>query len=168
MRIGNGFDVHAFEPGDHVVLGGVRIAHHSGLRAHSDGDVLLHAVADALLGAAALGDIGRHFPDTDPAWKGADSRALLRAVVALLAGRGLACTSLDATVVAERPKLGPHVAAMVANLAADLGLEPGRINVKATTSERLGFCGREEGIAAMASALVAERPSDAGARATPA
>lgn len=159
MRIGNGYDVHAFEPGDHVTLGGVRIAHHSGIRAHSDGDVLLHAVADALLGAAALGDIGRHFPDTDPVWEDADSRGLLRVVVALLAERGLSCISLDATVVAERPKLGPHVRAMVTNLAADLGLDAGRINVKATTSERLGFCGREEGIAAMASALVAERPA---------
>ena len=158
MRVGNGYDVHAFEPGDHVTLGGVRIAHHSAFRAHSDGDVLLHAVTDALLGAAALGDIGRHFPDTDPAWKGADSRGLLRAVVALLAERGMRCTSLDATVIAERPKLGPHVRAMVGNLAADLGLDAGRINVKATTSERLGFCGREEGIAAMAVALVDERP----------
>ena len=161
MRIGNGFDVHAFEPGDHVTLGGVRVPHHSAFRAHSDGDVLLHAITDALLGAAALGDIGRHFPDTDPAWEGADSRELLRAVVALLAERGLVCTSLDATVIAERPKLGPHVGAMVANLAADLGLDAGRINVKATTSERLGFCGREEGIAAMASALVDERPAPA-------
>ena len=156
MRIGNGFDVHAFEPGDHVTLGGVRIAHHSAFRAHSDGDVLLHAIADALLGAAALGDIGRHFPDTDPRWKDADSRHLLRQVVALLGGRGLTCISVDATVVAERPKLGPHVDAMVANLAADLALDAGRINVKATTSERLGFCGREEGIAAMASVLLDE------------
>ena len=112
MRVGTGFDVHAFEPGDHVTLGGVRIAHHSAFRAHSDGDVLLHAITDALLGAAALGDIGRHFPDTDPAWKGADSRDLLRAVVAMLAGRGLSCASVDATVIAERPKLGPHIGAM--------------------------------------------------------
>ena len=159
MRIGNGFDVHAFEPGDHVTLGGVRIAHHSAFRAHSDGDVLLHAITDALLGAAALGDIGRHFPDTDPEWKDVDSRHLLRHVVGLLAGRGLTCVSLDATVVAERPKLGPHVDAMVANLAADLALDAGRINVKATTSERLGFCGREEGIAAMASVLLDEEAS---------
>ena len=156
MRVGNGYDVHAFEPGDHVTLGGVRIAHHSAFRAHSDGDVLLHAVTDALLGAAALGDIGRHFPDTDPAWKGADSRDLLRAVVALLAERGMRCTSLDATVIAERPKLGPHVDAIVRVLAADLALDVSRINVKATTSERLGFCGREEGIAAMASVLLDE------------
>ncbi len=156
MRIGNGFDVHAFEPGDHVILGGVRIAHHSAFRAHSDGDVLLHAITDALLGAAALGDIGRHFPDTDPAWKGADSRRLLRAVVALLHERGFACTSVDATVVAEYPKLGPHVADMVANIAHDLGMDTGRVNVKATTSETLGFCGREEGIAAMASVLLDE------------
>ena len=156
MRVGNGFDVHAFEPGDHVTLGGVRIPHRAAFRAHSDGDVLLHAIADALLGAAALGDIGRHFPDTDPAWKGADSRDLLRAVVGMLAARGLRCTSLDATVVAERPKLGPHAGAMVANIAEDLGLDPGRVNVKATTSEALGFCGREEGIAAMASVLLDE------------
>ena len=159
MRVGNGFDVHAFEPGDHVVLGGVRIPHHSAFRAHSDGDVLLHAITDALLGAAALGDIGRHFPDTDPAWKGADSRALLRAVVGMLAERGLACTSVDATVIAERPKLAAHVDRMALNIAADLGLDPGRVNVKATTSEALGFCGREEGIAAMASALLDERPA---------
>ena len=136
----------------------MRIAHHSAFRAHSDGDVLLHAITDALLGAAALGDIGRHFPDTDPTWKGADSRGLLRAVVALLAARGLSCTSVDATVIAEYPKLGPHVAAMVRNLASDLGLDADRVNVKATTSERLGFCGREEGIAAMASVLLDERP----------
>ena len=156
MRVGNGFDVHAFEPGDHITLGGVRIAHHSAFRAHSDGDVLLHAITDALLGAAALGDIGRHFPDTDPAGKGADSRLLLRRVVALIGGRGLVCISVDATVVAERPKLGPHVDAMVANIAADLALDAGRVNVKATTSERLGFCGREEGIAAMATVLLDE------------
>ena len=162
MRVGNGFDVHAFEPGDHVTLGGVRIPHHVAFRAHSDGDVLLHAITDALLGAAALGDIGRHFPDTDPAWENADSRVLLRAVVAMLGARGLACTSVDATVVAERPKLGPHVGAMVGNIAADLGLDAGRVNVKATTSETLGFCGREEGIAAMASVLLDEGPPPTG------
>ena len=156
MRIGQGFDVHAFTDGDHVVLGGVRVPHGRGLLAHSDGDVLLHAITDALLGAAGLGDIGRHFPDTDEAWKDADSRVLLRDVVGRLGARGLRCTSVDATVVAERPKLAPHVDAMVAVLAADLGLDASRVNVKATTSERLGFCGREEGIAAMASVLLAE------------
>lgn len=156
MRIGQGFDVHAFMAGDHVMLGGVRIPHDRAFLAHSDGDVLLHAICDALLGAAALGDIGRHFPDTDPEWKDADSRVLLRAVVAQLASRRLACISLDATVIAERPRLGPYVDAIVACLAADIGLDPGRINVKATTSERLGFCGREEGIAAMASVLLHE------------
>lgn len=156
MRIGNGYDVHAFEPGDHVTLGGVRIEHDKGFRAHSDGDVLLHAITDALLGAAGLGDIGRHFPDTDKAYENIDSRILLRDVVQQLATRGLRCCSLDATVVAERPKLGPHVDAMVQIIAADIGLAPERVNVKATTSERLGFCGREEGIAAMASALLTE------------
>ena len=156
MRIGQGFDVHAFTEGDHVMLGGVRIPHGRGLLAHSDGDVLLHAITDALLGAAALGDIGRHFPDTDEAWKDADSRVLLRDVVGQLGARGLRCTSLDATIVAERPKLAAHVDAIVAVLAADLAMDASRINVKATTSERLGFCGREEGIAAMASVLLAE------------
>ena len=156
MRVGQGFDVHAFTEGDHLVLGGVRIPHERAFLAHSDGDVLLHAITDALLGAAGLGDIGRHFPDTDDVWKDADSRVLLRDVVAKLAVRGLRCTSVDATVVAERPKLAAHVDAMVANLADDLALDADRINVKATTSERLGFCGREEGIAALASVLLHE------------
>lgn len=156
MRIGNGFDVHAFEAGDHVMLGGVRIPHHKGFRAHSDGDVLLHAISDALLGAAGLGDIGRHFPDTDDAFKNIDSRVLLRDVVAQLTERGLICCSIDATVVAEWPKLGPHVGDIVTCIAADVGLAPDRVNVKATTSETLGFCGREEGIAAMASVLLEE------------
>jgi len=156
MRIGQGFDVHAFTEGDHVMLGGVRIAHERAFLAHSDGDVLLHAIIDALLGAAGLGDIGRHFPDTDEAWKGADSRDLLRNVVGQLGARGLRCTSLDATVVAERPKLATHIDSMVAVLAVDLALDASRINVKATTSERLGFCGREEGIAALASVLLDE------------
>lgn len=157
MRIGNGFDVHAFEAGDHVMLGGVRISHTQGFRAHSDGDVLLHAITDALLGAASLGDIGRHFPDTDAAYENIDSRILLRDVVRQLGERGFACISLDATVIAERPKLGPHIDAIVAVIAADLGMASDRINVKATTSESLGFCGREEGIAAMASVLLSER-----------
>ena len=156
MRVGNGYDVHAFEAGDHLMIGGQRIAFDKGFRAHSDGDVLLHAICDALLGAAGLGDIGRHFPDTDAAWKGADSRHLLQAVIALLHDRGLHCISLDATVVAERPKLARHAPAIVALLAADLSLAADRINIKATTSERMGFCGREEGIAAMATVLLDE------------
>ena len=157
MRIGNGYDVHAFTEGDHLMIGGVRIAHERGFLAHSDGDVLLHAISDALLGAAALGDIGKHFPDTDPAYQDADSRDLLRQVVKTLDSLGLTCTSLDATVIAEAPKLRSHIDAMRAIIAEDIGLVVDRINVKATTSEKLGFCGREEGIAAMASVLVAER-----------
>ena len=157
MRIGNGYDVHAFTEGDHLMIGGVRIAHERGFLAHSDGDVLLHAISDALLGAAALGDIGKHFPDTDPAYQDADSRDLLRQVVKTLDGLGLICTSLDATVIAEAPKLRSHIDAMRAIIAEDIGLVVDRINVKATTSEKLGFCGREEGIAAMASVLVSER-----------
>ena len=157
MRIGNGYDVHAFTEGDHLMIGGVRIAHNRGFLAHSDGDVLLHAITDALLGAAALGDIGKHFPDTDPAYQDADSRDLLRQVVKTLDGLGLSCTSLDATVIAEAPKLRSHIDAMRAIIAEDIGLAIDRINVKATTSEKLGFCGREEGIAAMASVFVAER-----------
>lgn len=160
MRIGSGFDVHAFEPGDHLMIGGVRIAHHKAFLAHSDGDVLLHAISDALLGAAGLGDIGRHFPDTDMAYKGADSRDLLRQVVAQLHQRGLRCSSLDATIIAQAPKMGPHIPAMCAVLAADLQLDVDRINVKATTTEKLGFCGREEGIAAMASVLLSEPVQD--------
>ena len=138
------------------MIGGVRIAHDKAFLAHSDGDVLLHAICDALLGAAGLGDIGRHFPDTDPAYAGMDSRALLRNVVKQLGTRQLRCVSLDATIIAQRPKMGPHVADMVATLADDIGLDATRINVKATTTEWLGFCGREEGIAAMASVLLAE------------
>ena len=157
MRIGNGFDVHAFTEGDHLMIGGVRITHDRAFLAHSDGDVLLHAISDALLGAAALGDIGKHFPDTDPAFKDADSRDLLRQVVKTLDGLGLSCTSLDATVIAEAPKLRSHIDDMRAIIAEDIGLAVDRINVKATTSEKLGFCGREEGIAAMASVLVSER-----------
>ncbi|MFK8079333.1 MAG: 2-C-methyl-D-erythritol 2,4-cyclodiphosphate synthase [Granulosicoccus sp.] len=156
MRIGNGYDVHAFTDGDHLMIGGVRIPHSKAFLAHSDGDVLLHAISDALLGAAALGDIGRHFPDTDPQYKGADSRELLRQVVAQLTRDNLRCISVDATIIAQQPKMGPHVAAMCAVLAADLNLDIARINVKATTTERLGFCGREEGIAAMASVLLEE------------
>lgn len=156
MRIGNGFDVHAFTDGDHLMIGGVRIEHHCSFLAHSDGDVLLHAISDALLGGAGLGDIGRHFPDTDPKYRGADSRDLLRQVVLKLQEMDLACTSLDATIIAQQPKMGPHIPLMCEVLAADLQLDIARINVKATTTERLGFCGREEGIAAMASVLLSE------------
>ncbi|HMA89024.1 MAG TPA: 2-C-methyl-D-erythritol 2,4-cyclodiphosphate synthase [Burkholderiales bacterium] len=156
MRIGQGFDAHAFVEGRRLVLGGVTIPHARGLAGHSDADVLLHAICDALLGAAALGDIGRHFPDSDAQYKDADSRALLRAVAAKLAARGLRAANVDATVVAQAPRLAPHVAQMVANIAADLGLARDRVNVKATTTERLGFAGREEGIAALAVALVEE------------
>ncbi len=156
MRIGSGFDVHAFMEGDHLMIGGVRIEFNKAFRAHSDGDVLLHAVIDALLGAAGLGDIGRHFPDTDDAYKGADSRVLLRQVMAQLSERNLRCTSLDATIIAQRPKMSPHIEAICDVLAADLQMDLSRINVKATTTEHLGFCGREEGIAAMASVLLSE------------
>ncbi|MGM0913426.1 MAG: 2-C-methyl-D-erythritol 2,4-cyclodiphosphate synthase [Pseudomonadota bacterium] len=154
MRIGHGFDVHRFGEGDHLMIGGVAVPFERGFVAHSDGDVLLHAISDALLGACALGDIGRHFPDTDPAWKGADSRDLLRRVVALVHAAGYRVGNLDATLMAQAPKMAPHVAAMAANVAADLGVEPGAVNVKATTTERLGFTGRGEGIAAEAVALL--------------
>ena len=154
MRIGSGFDVHAYGPGDSIVLGGVRIPHSRGVVAHSDGDVVLHALCDALLGAAGLGDIGMHFPDTDPRWKGADSRALLRHVMSLVRARGYAVANLDATVIAQAPKLAPFVAAMRDNIAADVGCDASCVSIKATTTERLGFAGREEGIAAEAVVLV--------------
>jgi 2-C-methyl-D-erythritol 2,4-cyclodiphosphate synthase len=154
IRVGQGFDVHAFGSGDHVMLGGVRIAHEQGLQAHSDGDVVLHALCDALLGAAALGDIGTHFPPDDARWAGADSRALLRQVIAQLRAEGWQVENIDVTVVCERPRVGPHVSAMRANLAADLAVGLKKVSVKATTTERLGFCGRGEGIAAMAVALL--------------
>ena len=157
MRIGSGFDVHALVPGRRLVLGGVDIPYDRGLDGHSDADVLLHALADAILGALALGDIGRHFPDTDPRWKGADSRALLRHVAALAAERGFAIGNVDVTVIAQAPRIAPHVAAMRANIAADLGCDEGAVSVKATTTERLGFTGRGEGIAAQAVALLATR-----------
>jgi 2-C-methyl-D-erythritol 2,4-cyclodiphosphate synthase len=156
MRIGHGFDVHAFGPGDRVTIGGVRIEHSHGLVAHSDGDVALHALCDALLGAAGLGDIGGMFPDSDARWAGADSRELLRRVVARLAEQGLAVGNADVTVVAQAPRLAPHVAEMRARIAADLGVPPGRVNVKATTTERLGYIGRGEGIAAHAVVLLHE------------
>ena len=154
MRIGHGYDVHAFGDGDHVVLGGVRIDCDRGLVAHSDGDVLIHALCDALLGAAGLGDIGRHFPDTDERFSGADSRDLLRAVVSQLQSAGWSVGNVDLTVIAQTPRLSEHVAAMQRNLAQDLGVGQDCVNVKATTTERLGFVGREEGIASHAVALV--------------
>jgi len=154
MRVGHGFDAHRFGPGDHVVLGGVAIPHGQGLVAHSDGDVLIHAICDALLGAAALGDIGRHFPDSDDAWKDVDSRILLRRVVEEIARHGLAVGNLDATVIAQQPRLGKHIDAMRQNLAADLQVALNRVNVKATTTERMGYTGRGEGIAAHAVVLL--------------
>jgi 2-C-methyl-D-erythritol 2,4-cyclodiphosphate synthase len=156
MRIGHGFDVHAFGPGDHVMIGGVRIPHSRGVIAHSDGDVALHALCDALLGAAGLGDIGGMFPDTDPRWAGADSRELLRQVAARLAGRGFRVANADVTVVAQAPRLAPHVGEMRARIAADLGIELDRVNIKATTTEKLGYIGREEGLAAHAVVLLDE------------
>lgn len=154
MRIGHGYDVHRFGEGDFITLGGVRIPHQFGLVAHSDGDVLLHALSDALLGAVALGDIGMHFPDTDPRFKGADSRALLRHVVALVQAKGFVVGNVDATIVAQAPKMAPHILAMRERIAEDLGVEPDQVNVKATTTEKLGFTGREEGIAVHAVALL--------------
>lgn len=154
MRIGHGYDVHRFQDGDFIVLGGVRIAHHKAFVAHSDGDVLLHALTDALLGAAGLGDIGQHFPDTDPAYQGADSRQLLRQVVALLERAGWQVGNIDSTVLAQAPKMAPHIAVMRENIAADLKISGEQVNVKATTTEGLGFVGREEGIAAHAVAVL--------------
>ncbi len=155
MRIGHGYDVHRFGPGDQLVLGGVTIPHDRGLEAHSDGDVLIHALCDALLGAIGRGDIGRHFPDTDPALAGVDSRRLLREVVAQVHACGWVLENMDATIVAQAPRLAPHVAAMQVLLAADLQVSPERVNVKATTTERLGFTGRGEGVAAHAVVLLA-------------
>ncbi len=154
MRIGHGFDVHRFGPGDYITLGGVRIDHEQGLIAHSDGDVALHALCDALLGAAALGDIGRHFPDTDPRWQGADSRQLLAHVVSLLREQGYEVANVDLTIVAQKPKLAPFVEAMQCAIAATLGVASTQVNVKATTTEGLGYTGREEGIAVHAVALI--------------
>lgn len=154
MRIGQGFDVHALVPGRKLVLGGVTIPHHRGLEGHSDADVLLHAVCDALLGAAGLGDIGRHFPESDAQYAEIDSRRLLRDVAAQLAAGGWRVVNVDATVIAQAPRLAPHFAAMIANIASDLRVAPGAVNLKATTTESLGFTGRGEGIAAMAVALI--------------
>ena len=157
MRIGHGYDVHRFGAGDEVVLGGVHIPHTRGLEAHSDGDVLIHAVCDALLGAIGEGDIGRHFPDTDQANAGIDSRLLLRRVVQLVHQAGWVLTNMDATLVAQMPKVAPHISAMRENLAADMAASTAQVNVKATTTEKLGFAGREEGIAAHAVVLLEAR-----------
>lgn len=155
LRIGQGFDVHAFGEGDHVMLGGVRVAHDRGVVAHSDGDVVLHAICDAILGALALGDIGRHFPPSDPRWRDADSRMFLRHCRELAAGHGWQVVNVDATVLAEAPKVGPHAQAMRECIAADLGVALDTVSIKATTTEALGFTGRREGIAAMAVCLLA-------------
>jgi 2-C-methyl-D-erythritol 2,4-cyclodiphosphate synthase len=157
LRIGHGYDVHRFGTGDRVVLGGVTIPHSRGLEAHSDGDVLLHAVCDALLGAIGAGDIGGHFPDTDPAFAGADSRELLRAVVAQVHAAGWELGNLDSTVIAQAPRLAAHIPQMRFHLAADLGAGEAQVNVKATTTEKLGFTGRGEGIAAHAVVLLVAR-----------
>jgi 2-C-methyl-D-erythritol 2,4-cyclodiphosphate synthase len=154
MRIGQGFDVHAFGEGDHVMLGGVRIAHSRGVVAHSDGDVVIHALCDAVLGALGDGDIGQHFPDSDPRYRGVDSRVLLRAVAERLQAAGYRLVNADVTVLAEAPRVAAHRAAMAANLGADLGVAAALVSIKATTTERLGFIGRGEGLAAMASVLL--------------
>lgn len=154
IRLGNGYDVHAFEPGDAVILCGVSIPHHAKLKGHSDADVGMHAVTDAIYGALAEGDIGRHFPPSDPQWKGAASDIFLRHAVDLAAERGFHISNIDCTLVCERPKIGPHAEAMTLRMAEIMGLEAGRISIKATTSERLGFTGREEGIAAIATAAL--------------
>lgn len=154
MRIGHGYDVHKLVAGRKLILGGVEIPHETGLLGHSDADVLLHAICDAILGAIGEGDIGRHFPDTDPAYKGAASSDLLRQVARLAADKGYRIGNLDATIVAQKPKLAPFIAQMRANIAAVVGVDPDRINVKATTTEELGFAGREEGIATYSVALL--------------
>jgi 2-C-methyl-D-erythritol 2,4-cyclodiphosphate synthase len=156
MRVGQGFDAHAFGPGRGLVLGGVSIPYARGLEAHSDGDVVLHALCDALLGAAGLGDIGGHFPPDDPVYEDIDSRVLLRRVVDLVLRNGLRIINADITIVAQEPRMAPHIVAMRENIRADLGLETSRVNVKATTTERLGFTGRGEGIAVLAVALLQE------------
>jgi 2-C-methyl-D-erythritol 2,4-cyclodiphosphate synthase len=154
MRIGQGFDVHALVAGRKLIVGGVEIPHHKGLDGHSDADVLLHAICDALLGAAGLGDIGQHYPDTDAAYAGADSRMLLRDVARKLGEKKLRVVNIDATILAQAPRMAPHMPRMAANIAADLGIAPAAVNIKATTTESLGFVGRLEGIAAQAVALV--------------
>ena len=154
IRVGMGYDVHRFNDGDHIILGGVKIPYEKGLEAHSDGDVVLHALADAILGAAALGDIGKHFPDTDPEFKGADSRVLLRHVYKIVQEKGYHLVNADITIIAQAPKMLPHVPGMRTNIAEDLQVDIDFINVKATTTEKLGFEGRKEGIAVQAVVLI--------------
>lgn len=154
IRVGQGYDVHRFNEGDHIILGGVKIDYEQGLEAHSDGDVVLHALCDALLGAAALGDIGKHFPDTDPEFKGADSRVLLRHVYRIVQDKGYQLVNADMTIITQAPKMAPHIAAMCSNIADDLNIAVDCINVKATTTEKLGFEGRKEGIAVQAIVLI--------------
>ncbi|SMG66076.1 2C-methyl-D-erythritol 2,4-cyclodiphosphate synthase [methanotrophic bacterial endosymbiont of Bathymodiolus sp.] len=154
IRVGQGYDVHRFVDQGDVILGGVKIDYEQGLEAHSDGDVVLHALCDALLGAAALGDIGKHFPDTDPEFKGADSRVLLRYVYDIVQKKGYSLVNTDITIIAQAPKMAPHIVAMCTNIAADLSVELDCINVKATTTEKLGFEGRKEGIAVQAVVLI--------------
>ena len=157
MRIGHGYDVHRFGEGDFITLGGLRIAHDRGLVAHSDGDVVLHALTDAILGAAALGDIGRHFPDTDPQFKGADSRMLLRHALSLVHAKGWQVGNVDVTIAAQAPKLAPHIETMCERVAEDLQVARDQVNIKATTTEKLGFVGRKEGISVHAVALLLPR-----------
>lgn len=159
MRVGQGFDVHRLVGGRKLIIGGVEIPHAKGLLGHSDADVLLHAICDALLGAAALGDIGRHYPDTDPGLSGVDSRELLRQTAAKLYAANYRVVNVDATIIAQAPRMAPHIPRMVGNIAADLGLLPAAVNVKATTTEELGSIGRGEGIAAQAIALIEDDPS---------
>ena len=154
MRIGQGFDVHQLVAGRKLIIGGVEISHEKGLLGHSDADVLLHAICDALLGAAALGDIGRHFADSDASYKNIDSRILLREVARMVTNEGFRISNVDATIIAQAPKMAPHIAKMVENIAADLGVAMNAVNVKATTTEKLGYTGRGEGIAAQAVALL--------------
>jgi 2-C-methyl-D-erythritol 2,4-cyclodiphosphate synthase len=154
IRLGNGFDVHAFGPGDHVTLCGVKLPHSQGLVGHSDADVAMHTVTDAIYGALAMGDIGQHFPPSDPQWKGAASEIFLRHAVALAAKQGFTISNVDCTLICETPKIGPHAAKMRAEMARLMGLDPARVSVKATTSERLGFTGRGEGIACIATAAL--------------
>jgi 2-C-methyl-D-erythritol 2,4-cyclodiphosphate synthase len=163
FRIGQGYDCHALVTGRLLIIGGVTIPHHLGLLGHSDADVLLHAIIDAMLGAAALGDIGRHFPDTDLQFKGADSRTLLREAARRVAASGYCIGNIDATIIAQRPKMAPHIPSMAANVAHDLGLALGQVNIKAKTNEKLGYLGREEGIAAEAVVLLMQAPVGEGA-----
>lgn len=158
MRVGSGFDIHAFGPGDAVMLGGVRVPHSQGVLAHSDGDVLLHALVDALLGAAGLGDIGQHFPDDDPRWRGADSRRFVQAAMQLLEQQQWRVVNVDLTLLAQAPRIAPHRDAVRAQVAGMLGLSPGEVNLKATTPEHLGALGRGEGLAAMATVLIDRLP----------